>query len=81
MPKRWGSSIAVIIPREVVIKEKIKEEKPIIIEIIKKRPKAGELFGLLKGWKKSSQEIKNEAREGWLSVSDREREKRWKTKK
>ncbi len=81
MPKRWGSSIAVIIPREVVVKEKIKEDAPIVINIIKERPKAGELFGLLKNWKKSAQEIKDEARERWLSISDQEREKRWKMKK
>ncbi|MBI2056987.1 hypothetical protein HYT91_01910 [Candidatus Pacearchaeota archaeon] len=72
IPKRWGSSIAVIIPKEAVIREKIKEDIPIIINVIKEKPKAGELFGLLKNWKKSTQEIKNEARKGWLSFSDRE---------
>ncbi len=74
IPKRWGSSIAVIIPKEVVVREKIKEDAPIIINVIRERPKAGELFGLLKNWKKSAQEIKDEAREGWLSASDRERD-------
>ena len=77
LPKKWGSSIAVIIPKEVIDKEHIQENKEITIEV-KRRPLAGELFGLLKDWQKSAQEIKDEAREGWLSGSDRRREKMWK---
>ncbi len=75
IPKRWGSSIAVIIPKEAIVREKIKEDVPIIINVIKERPKVGELFGLLKDWKKSAQEIKDEARSGWLSAYDRKQEK------
>ncbi len=44
----------------------------------KNRPKAGELFGYLKGWKKPTQELKEEMRKGWLSDSDRKREEEWK---
>ena len=76
--KKWGSSIGVIIPKEVVDAKKIKENDKITIEI-KTKPLAGNMFGrfpkLTSG--KSAQELKDEAREGWMSDSDREREEEW----
>ena len=77
--RKWGNSIAVVIPRELVKKENIKENQEMKINLQKKRPKAGGLFGRfpeLKKW--STQELKDEMRRGWLSKSDREREKKWK---
>jgi hypothetical protein len=65
LPRRWGSSIAIIVPNEVVIKEGIKENEPIIFNVKKKKPKAGILFGKFPGWGKSAQEIKDEMRRGW----------------
>ena len=63
--KRWGSSLGVIIPKEVVEKEHIAENEKIQIAI-KKEHTAKEVWGLLpKGWKKSTQELKEEARKGW----------------
>ena len=63
--KRWGSSIGIIIPKEVVEAKKIRENDEIIIEI-KNRPLAKEFFGIFKGQiKKSAQELKDEARRGW----------------
>ena len=80
--KKWGSSIGVIIPKEVVDAKKIKENDKITIEI-KARPLAGDMFGrfpmLTSG--KSAQELKDEIREGWLSDSDRKREAEWNRKK
>lgn len=78
--RRWGNSIAVIIPSHLVEARNIKENEDIIFKIEKSRPKAGALFGYLKGWNKSGQEIKDELRKGWLSTSDREREEQWKKK-
>jgi antitoxin component of MazEF toxin-antitoxin module len=75
--RKWGNSIAVVIPDSIAKEQSIKPNQKIEITIEKQRPKAGELWGLLKDWKKSAQEIKDEAREGWLSDSDREREKKW----
>ena len=76
--KRWGSSIGVIIPKEVVDAKRIRENDKITIEI-KTKPLAGEMFGkfsnLTSG--KSAQELKDEAREGWMSDSDRKREEEW----
>jgi len=63
--KKWGSSIGVIIPKEVVEAKKIKENDPVIIEI-KTRPLAKEFFGIFKGrLTKSAQELKDDARKGW----------------
>ncbi len=77
--KKWGSSIGVIIPKEIVDAKRIKENDKIIIEI-KAKPLAGNMFGrfpsLTSG--KSAQELKDEAREGWMSDSDRKREEKWK---
>ncbi len=64
-PKKWGSSMGVIIPSEIVEAEKIKENKKIIIEIKKERTKAKEIWGLGKHIRKSGQEIKDEMRKGW----------------
>lgn len=74
--KRWGSSIGVIIPKDIIESKKIKENDEFTIEITK-RPLAGEFFGRLKGkLRKSAQEIKDEMREGWMSDSDKERWKK-----
>ena len=75
--KRWGSSIGVIIPKEIVEARRIKENDEVIIEV-KNRPLAGEFFGRLKGkLKKSAQEIKDEMRRGWESDSDRKMREEW----
>lgn len=78
--KKWGSSIGVIIPKEIVDARKIKENDEITIEIKKDKPKAGELFGLLADWKTPTQQIKDEMRRGWESGSDRKMREEWKRK-
>jgi len=79
--KKWGSSLGIIIPKEIVEARRIRENDEITIEI-KKRLLAGELFGKFpRKSKKSAQEIKDELRGGWLSESDREKEKKWKVAK
>lgn len=77
--RKWGNSIAVIIPNDFVLREGIRENQAIKIEVKKKKPKAGVLFGFapeLKKW--STQELKDDAKRGWESDSDRERDKKWK---
>lgn len=74
--RKWGNSIAVVIPKEMVDKQRIKEDEEVTIKVERKKPLAGEFFGKfpkLKKW--STQELKDEARRGWESESDR---KRWK---
>ena len=62
--KKWGNSFGVIIPREIVDIEKMKEEEKISIIVIKKNSKAlKETFGIGKGKiTKSGQEFKDETR-------------------
>ena len=79
--RKQGNSIAVVIPNEFVSKENIKENTEVTITVEKTRPKAGVLWGFLKDWKKPTEEIMREARRGWLSASDREKEEKWKKQK
>ena len=62
--RKWGSSLAIILPKAVVEKKKIKENDEIVVEI-KKMPLAGEFFGKFPHWKKPTQKIKDEMRAGW----------------
>jgi len=63
--KRWGSSIGIILPKRVVDSRKIRENDKVIIEI-KNKPLAKDFFGRFKGkFKKSTQELKDDARRGW----------------
>ena len=61
--KQWGSSLGIVIPREVVKEEKLHPKEKVVVEIIKK-PDIMRLFGLLK-LKKTAQKLKDEARKGW----------------
>ncbi len=66
--RKWGNSIAVIIPSNIVEQQKLKENEEIIVKFEKKKPKkvkAGALFGFLKDWKKPTDEILKEADKGW----------------
>jgi len=62
--RKWGSSLAIILPKALVEKKKIKENDEIVVEI-KKMPLAGEFFGKFPHWKKPTQKIKDEMRVGW----------------
>ena len=73
--RKWGSSIGVVLPKEVVDEIGIKPDEKITIDI-KKKPLAKEFFGLLKDWKRPTQEIKDEARAGWMGNADILAEKR-----
>lgn len=68
LTRKWGNSIAIIIPAQLAEQEKIKENEKVIIKVEKKKPakiKAGALFGFLKDWKRPTEEILKEADEGW----------------
>jgi antitoxin component of MazEF toxin-antitoxin module len=61
--RRWGNSIGVIIPKDIVKKENLKENIKINILISKNSNVLDETFGILKGrLKKSSQQMKDEFR-------------------
>ena len=61
--RKWGNSLGVIIPKETVEKERIKEDEKIRFMILRNTRVLKESFGTLKGkWKKSGQQIKDQAR-------------------
>lgn len=62
--KRWGNSLGVVIPRDVVKKENMKEEENVRLIVVKDSKKAfKETFGIGKGKVRiSGQELKDGAR-------------------
>ena len=63
--RKWGDSLAVIIPKELAEKERIRVEDKIHLKIEKGRD-FSDLFGIAKGkLKKTAQQLKDESREGW----------------
>lgn len=63
--RKWGDSYAVIIPKDIAKKENIHLKSTIHLKF-EKEDDLSDVFGLLRGKvKRSAQEMKNEAREGW----------------
>ena len=62
--RKWGNSVGIILPKEVVEKEQLKTNQKIIVDIIKPTD-LSHLFGTLKT-KKSAQQFKDEVRKGWM---------------
>ncbi len=62
--KRWGNSMAVIVPNWLIEKKNLKENDEIVIEVVKKAD-LSEIFGLVKKRKMSGQEFKDMVRNGW----------------
>lgn len=62
-PKKWGNSLGITIPKEIVEEAGIKEGKKIKVFIREgKRNVLKETFGTIK-FKKTAQQMKNELRE------------------
>jgi len=61
--RKWGNSIGISLPSDIVSKEKIKPNDKVIISV-KKAVSISDLFGTLK-FKKPTQKIKDEMRAGW----------------
>lgn len=80
--RKWGNSIAVVIPSSVVETEKIKENQKLTIDLKSRKPLlVKDVFGMFKGKiTRSTQEIKDDMRAGWLSETDRKQEEEWKRK-
>ena len=61
--RRWGNSLGVIIPKETVEKENIREKELLKFIILKESNVLKNTFGMLRGkWKKTAQEVKDQAR-------------------
>lgn len=61
--RKWGDSIAVILPRDVVKAEKIRVNDRIHV-VVKKGYDLSKFFGKWET-KKTAQELKDESRKGW----------------
>ncbi len=63
--RRWGNSLGVVLPNEIVKKNGLKEGSTlqVLVPESKKRD-LSEIFGSFR-FKKSAQQLKNEMREGW----------------
>ncbi len=62
--KHWGSSLGVVVPKELVKKEGLHEGEEVFIEL-KKAHSLNEIFGSLKEWKTDTQKIKDRLRKEW----------------
>lgn len=63
--KKWGNSFGIVLPKEIVEKEGLKENKKIVINIIKQAD-LSDVFGSLKGKiRMSGQEMKDLSRKEW----------------
>ena len=61
--RKWGNSLGVTLPKEMIEKGAIKEHEKIRILVLKQGNILKKTFGMTKGkWKKSAQNIKNELR-------------------
>lgn len=63
IPRKWGNSIGITIPKDVAEREGVSTDRPVTITL-NARPDLRSLFGTVK-FKESSQKIKDEMRKGW----------------
>ena len=61
--RRWGSSLGIVVPSEVVKELHLKAGDEAIVEI--DRAGIEEAFGSLKDWAVDPQKLKDELRRGW----------------
>ena len=61
--RRWGDSMAVIIPRDIVKEEQIKPKSKVRIRLVREDD-LSDLFGKFRT-KKTPKELKDEGREAW----------------
>ncbi len=61
--RKWGNSVGVILPKELVEREDLKENEKVLLEVVKEANLEG-IFGSLKR-KMSGQEFKDMVKEGW----------------
>ncbi len=61
--RRWGNSLGVRIPREVVLRERIKPNDTLLVQFRKLRKPTRGSFGILRDWGIDSQRMKDRLRE------------------
>jgi len=61
--RKWGNSMGIILPRELITAQELKQHDRILIDVVK-RADLTDVCGSFKT-KKSGQEFKNMVRKGW----------------
>ena len=61
--KKWGNSMGVVLPKQLIEKERLKENERIFVEIVKEADLT-KMFGILPR-KISGQKFKEMVRRGW----------------
>ncbi|MBI2499829.1 hypothetical protein HYV88_06305 [Candidatus Woesearchaeota archaeon] len=69
-PKKWGNSLGLIIPNEIIRKQGITSETNIVVNI-RKANRVKDIFGILKDWKIDTQKARNEFRKFELEAERR----------
>ncbi len=63
--KKWGNSLGVILPKELIDFQHLRENDKVLVHVIKETD-LSDIFGSLKGKvTMSGQQFKDMAREGW----------------
>jgi len=64
MTRKWGNSIGIILPKDLVEKQNLKENEMIVVNVVKKVD-FSDVFGMIKKRKMSGQKMKDLSREDW----------------
>ncbi len=62
--RKWGNSLGITLPRELVEGQNIKEGDKIVLPVVIKKANLSKIFGSIKTGM-SGQKFKDMAREGW----------------
>jgi antitoxin component of MazEF toxin-antitoxin module len=62
--RKWGNSLGITLPRELVEQQNIKEGDALMLPVIIKKANLSKIFGSIKTGE-SGQKFKDRAREGW----------------
>ena len=66
MTRKWGNSIAIVIPSRLVAEQNLKENEKVFVKVEKrKKLKGKDIFGMFADWKRPTEEILAEADKGW----------------
>ena len=61
--RRWGSSLGLVIPREVARRLHLEPGDDVVVDL--NRAGVAEAFGSLRDWAVDPQKLKDELRRGW----------------
>ena len=62
--RKWGNSLGITLPKELVEQQNIKEGDKLVLPVVIKKADLTTVFGIARK-KESSQKFKDRAREGW----------------